>query len=92
MGELTDLLFTLLGKTGRWFNVQQKRICFLIWIACLTYWTMRNVTLGLKVQAGGCIFSMLMHIYGFINWGKKEKTHGNKQKYHTIDKIKPNNL
>lgn len=70
MGELTDLIFTLLGKSGRWFNVRGKRICFLIWIACVIYWAVRNITLGLKVQAGGCIFSAIMHAYGYFNWGK----------------------
>lgn len=70
MGELTDLIFTLLGKAGRWFNVKGQRICFVLWFFCLLYWTARNLELGLMVQSAGCIFSMGLHAYGFWNWKK----------------------
>ncbi len=71
MGELTDLIFTLLGKFGRWFNIKGKRICFVLWILCLIYWTARNVCLGLIVQSIGCIVSIGFHVYGYWNWKDK---------------------
>jgi len=71
MGEITDLIFTLLGKLGRFLNARGKRICFIIWTICLFYWSIRNYSLGLKVQMLGCIVSLGMHIYGFIIWRKK---------------------
>jgi len=71
LGELTDLIFTILGKTGRWFNVKGQRICFVIWNICLLYWIFRDLQLGLMVQAGGCLFSFCVHVYGFFNWKKK---------------------
>ena len=71
MGEFTDLIFTLLGKSGRLFNANGKRVCFIIWTFCLMYWAYRNYHLGLKVQTGGCFVSIGMHIYGFWKWGKK---------------------
>ncbi len=72
MGELTDLIFTILGKLGRWFNVNGKRICFVVWAFCLVYWTIRNATMGLMVQSGGCIFSLGLHLYGWWNWKDKK--------------------
>lgn len=71
MGEITDLIFTLLGKSGRWFNVVGKRICFLIWGVCVVYWAIRNWELGLMVQTGGCLFSLGLHIYGWYYWKKE---------------------
>ena len=73
MGELTDLIFTILGKSGRLFNAHGKRVCFIIWIVCLLYWMYRNWMLGLMVQTGGCLVSMAMHVYSYWVWGKKMK-------------------
>lgn len=72
MGELTDLVFTLLGKFGRVLNVRGKRLCFLIWAVCLIYWMIRNFDLGLFVQTGGCIVSLGLHLYGWWNWKEKK--------------------
>lgn len=71
MGELTDLIFTLLGKLGRWFNVKGQRICFVLWAICLAYWMARNASMGLIVQTGGCLVSFLFHLYGWWNWKNK---------------------
>ena len=71
MGELTDLLFTLLGKLGRWFNIKGQRICFLLWAICLIYWMIRNFSMDLYVQTGGCLISLGMHLYGWWNWKDK---------------------
>lgn len=70
MGELTDLVFTVLGKLGRFLNVKGKRICFIIWGICLAYWSVRNYEMGLMVQTLGCIFSFGLHGYGYWNWRK----------------------
>lgn len=72
MGELTDLVFTILGKFGRILNVKGKRICFVIWAVCLIYWMARNLSLDLYVQTGGCLFSLALHCYGFFNWKKNK--------------------
>ncbi len=73
MGELTDLIFSILGKFGRFFNARGKRICFIIWIICLCYWTIRNYGLGLRVQMFSTFISMCLNIYGFKKWKQKEK-------------------
>jgi hypothetical protein len=75
MGELSDLIFSILGKLGRYFNIQGKRVCFLIWMVCLGYWFMRNMSLGLKVQSASCLLSMALHSWGYVNW--KNKNIGN---------------
>lgn len=72
MGEITDLIFSILGKIGRIFNVQGKKVCFIIWGICLIYWTIRNFKMDLWVQTGSCILSFCMHVYGFFNWKHKE--------------------
>lgn len=71
MGEMTDLVFVILGKLGRWFNVQGKKICFILWAICLAYWIVRNWNMNLLVQTGGCFFSFWLHVYGYYNWTKK---------------------
>lgn len=71
MGELTDLVFTLLGKLGRWFNIKGKRVCFIMWAFCLVYWMIRNFSMDLYVQTGGCVVSLCLHLYGFWNWKDK---------------------
>ena len=71
MGELTDLLFTVLGKMGRWFNVKGQRICFVLWVICLIYWMVRNFSMDLYVQTGGCLISLGFHLYGWWNWKDK---------------------
>lgn len=71
MGELTDLVFSILGKVGRYFNVKGQRVCFIIWGMCLMYWATRNASMGLIVQSLGCLVSLGFHIYGFWNWKDK---------------------
>ena len=71
MGELTDLLFTVIGKMGRWFNVKGQRICFVLWAICLIYWMVRNFSMDLYVQTGGCLISLGFHLYGWWNWKDK---------------------
>jgi len=70
MGELSDLVFIVLGKLGRWMNVKGKRICFVMWAVCLVYWMARNWGMDLWVQTGGCLVSLCFHIYGYYNWSK----------------------
>lgn len=69
-GEITDLIFTVLGKLGRWLNVKGKRFCFVLWAVCLVYWMARNWGMDLWVQTGGCVVSLCLHVYGYWNWGK----------------------
>lgn len=71
MGELTDLVFTIAGKFGRWMNIKGLRVCFIIWSFVMLYWIARNYSLGLMVQTGGCVFSLGMHLYGYYNWSKE---------------------
>ena len=71
MGEITDLIFTVLGYLGRYLNVNGRRLCFIIWGICLLYWATRNCTIGLMVQTGGCLVSLGFHIYGYYNWKKE---------------------
>ena len=70
MGEISDLVFTVLGKLGRWMNVKGKRTCFVVWAICLLYWMARNWGMDLWVQTGGCLVSLCLHIYGYYNWRK----------------------
>lgn len=72
MGELTDLVFIILGKLGIWLNVKGRRLCFIVWGVCLVYWITRNSAMGLIVQTMGCLVNLGFHIYGYWNW-KKEK-------------------
>jgi nicotinamide riboside transporter PnuC len=78
LGELTDLIFSLLGKSGRYFNINGRKVCFLIWTFCVLYWAARNYLLGLKVQTVSCLISAAIHIYGYYTWKKKDDNKSNK--------------
>ena len=69
--EILDTLVSLSGKYGRWLNVRGKRLCFVIWSACVAYWCIRDISIGLYSQAVFCVFSLGLNVYGFINWKKK---------------------
>jgi len=71
LGELTDLVFVILGKLGSWLNAKGRRVCFVVWAAVLLYWGARNIQLGLMVQTGGCLVSLGIHLYGYLNWKKE---------------------
>jgi nicotinamide riboside transporter PnuC len=71
MGELTDLIFTIMGKLGLWFNVKGQRVCFVLWGIFVAYWMARNIQLGLISQTLGCVVSLGFHVYGYISWTKK---------------------
>ena len=72
MGELTDLIFTAIGKLGRWLNIKGKRLCFILWAFVMIYWIARNWELGLISQTCGCVISFGLHIYGYWNWKDKK--------------------
>jgi nicotinamide riboside transporter PnuC len=71
IGELFDTISLCSGKVGSWFNARGKRICFLIWIGCVSYWFFIDLHRNLYAQACSCFISLALHIYGYINWGKK---------------------
>ncbi len=71
IGEALDTVFSLLGKGGRWFNNQGKRICFVIWSVCAVYWIGRDLYLHLYSQSFFLLISLALHIHGYWNWGKK---------------------
>ena len=70
--ELFDTAFSLLGKWGRWLNVKARRSCFIVWTICVLYWAVRDIQLGLYSQAIFCSFSVMLNIYGFFNWKRKD--------------------
>ena len=69
--ELFDTLASLSGKYGRWLNARGQRLCFVIWSVCTIYWAIRDFNLGLYSQGIFCVFSVLLNIYGYINWKSK---------------------
>lgn len=71
--NVIDACMLLFGKTGKFLNARGNRICFLIDIACLTYWFWMDIHRGLYSQGCSCIISIMISIYGFINWGRKNR-------------------
>ena len=68
IGEILDTIASLSGKYGRWLNARGKKFCFVIWSICTVYWAARDYSLGLYSQAAFCIFSVMLNVYGYINW------------------------
>ena len=72
MMELFDSIMSIFGKYGGWLNARGKRVCFIVWSLCVTYWFFRDIQVGLYSQAISCFISLGINIYGYINWGKKK--------------------
>ena len=71
--NLIDMCFLVFGKTGKILNARRNRFCFIIELFCLSYWFFMDLNRGLISQGIGCLFSMMIAIYGFFNWGKNKK-------------------
>jgi len=71
--NLIDAAFLILGKGGKLLNARRNRWCFVCDIVCLSYWFYMNINRGLYAQAGSCIVSTCLCIYGFYNWGRLNK-------------------
>lgn len=71
--EAFDTVASISGKYARWLNARRRRVCFIIGSICVVYWAGRDIYLGLYSQAIFCIFSVGLNVYGYINWGKKDK-------------------
>lgn len=71
--NIVDAFLLAFGKTGKFLNARGNRICFLIDIICLCYWSYMDFNRGLYSQGVSCIVSSMIAVYGFINWGKKQK-------------------
>lgn len=68
--NIVDACVLLFGKSGKILNARGNRICFLIDIACLSYWCYMDINRGLYSQGCSCVISMLIASYGYRNWGK----------------------
>ncbi len=68
--NIIDACMLIFGKGGKFLNARGNRICFLIDIICLSYWFYMDIARGLYSQGFSCIISIIICIYGFINWGK----------------------
>jgi hypothetical protein len=71
-GEFLDLIFSLLGKWGRWQNNKGRRVCFVIWSFCAAYWAVRDFYLNLWTQGFFCLVSVAMHWHGYWNWKRNK--------------------
>lgn len=68
--NLIDAAFIVCGNTSKILNARGIRLCFLIDIFCLGYWTYIDIERNLYSQAIGAIVSILICIYGYRRWGK----------------------
>jgi hypothetical protein len=42
IGEILDTIANISGKYGQWLNAHKKRVCFIVWIVCCSYWIIRT--------------------------------------------------
>lgn len=71
VGEALDMLFILLGKTGKILNARGIKICFIIDSICLVYWFYIDIDRHLYSQAANAFMSLCINIYGWRVWTKK---------------------
>jgi hypothetical protein len=69
--NLIDAVMLIFGKGGKILNAKGIRACFLIDIACLSYWTYMDFERSLYSQGISAIISIIICIYGYRQWGKK---------------------
>lgn len=69
--EILDATALVTGKFAKWFNIQGRRVCFLIWIGVTFYWMFVDFYRGFISQGAFCIVSLCFHAYGYFNWKKK---------------------
>jgi len=72
IGEGIDLIFSMMGKWGRWQNNKGRKVCFLVWSVCALYWGCRDLYLNLFVQSFFCFVSVGLHAHGYWNWKKNK--------------------
>lgn len=68
--NLIDAGFLIFGKTGKLLNARGIRACFIIDFICLMYWMYMDINRGLYSQGISCSISMMICVYGYINWGR----------------------
>ncbi len=68
--NLLDLVFIILGKSGKFLNARGLRICFIIDTVCVGYWFYIDIERGLFAQAASCLLTIGINIYGWNKWGK----------------------
>lgn len=71
--NLIDACLLIFGKFGKILNARRIRYCFIVEIICLIYWFFMDIERGLYAQGISVIFSIAISIYGWFNWGKKDK-------------------
>lgn len=72
LGESIDMIFILLGKTGKIFNAKGLKICFIIDSICLVYWFYIDIDRQLYSQALNALMSLCINVYGWRQWTKKK--------------------
>jgi hypothetical protein len=70
--NIIDAIFMVVGKTGKFLNARQNRICFLFDGTCLSYWVFMDIQRGLYSQAVSALISMGICVYGFRKWADKK--------------------
>lgn len=69
--NLVDAFMLFIGKGGKILNAKKIRWCFVVDIFCLLYWFYMDLSRGLYSQGFSCIVSIMIAVYGFINWSRK---------------------
>lgn len=72
--NLIDAFFMLIGKTSKILNARRIRYCFILDLICLSYWIYMDIKRGLYSQAVSALMSMGIAAYGFVRWGKMDKS------------------
>lgn len=72
LAEAIDLIFIILGKSGKVLNARGLKICFLIDSICLLYWLYVDIERQLYAQAASVFVGLIINIYGWIHWSKNK--------------------
>ncbi len=66
-------LLTAASIGGVILNNYRRRECFLVWIVTNFTWSLHDLSIGERAQAAMFLVYFFLAIWGYVQWGKKEK-------------------
>ena len=72
---MIDWIIAIISLVGTIVNITLKnRICFVLWLPANCLFFVRDYNNGIYAQAALMLVYMGLSVYGFISWGKHDKS------------------
>lgn len=71
--EILDIIGFASTWYAKWLSANRIKKCYIIYSLHAIYWLFRGYMLGLYTAPLFCLCNVVINIYGFIKWGKKDR-------------------